>query len=59
MLPQAIRDERAPEDAYGPGYVTYNIRTNFRDLCRMVGKEAARQQIAEIINDEFEGRRPQ
>lgn len=38
----------------GSGFISYQLRTYFRDLCRVIGKEAARQEIAEIINDEFE-----
>jgi hypothetical protein len=43
-------------DGYGPGFIEYQIRTNFRDLCRLIGKEAARQEIAEIVNAEFDRR---
>lgn len=54
------RDETAretPADGYGPGYVAYEIRTHIRDLRRLIGLEAARQEVAEILNEEFEGRR--
>lgn len=43
-----------PKDGYGPGFLEYQLRTNFRDLCRLIGKEAARQEVADIINAEFE-----
>lgn len=43
-----------PADGFGPGYLAYSIRSDFRDLCRFIGKEAARQEVAEIINAEFE-----
>lgn len=51
------RERETPSDGYGPGYVAYAIRTQIRDLRRMIGLEAARQEVAEILNDEFEGRR--
>lgn len=44
----------AQSDSMGAGYLEYSIRTSFRDLCRLIGKEAARQEIAEIVNAEFE-----
>lgn len=43
-----------PADGYGPGYLEYQIRSNFRDLCRFMGKTDARQVVAEIVNSEFE-----
>jgi hypothetical protein len=43
-----------PNDGYGPGFIEYQLRSNFRDLCRLIGKEAARQEVAEIVNAEFE-----
>lgn len=46
-----------PADAYGPGYVIHRIQEEFRDLSRMIGKENARAEVAEIINAAFEGRR--
>jgi hypothetical protein len=46
-----------PRDGYGAGFIEYSIRTSFRDLCRVLGKSQARQVIAEIVNDEFEGKR--
>jgi len=46
-----------PRDAFGPGYTIHCLRESFRDLCRQIGKEGARQEIAEIINNEFDGRR--
>lgn len=56
QITQAEQDD-TPSDAYGPGYAIHSIREEFRDLCRMIGREAARQELAEIINAEFEGRR--
>lgn len=44
------RDE--PKDGYGAGFIEYSIRTSFRDLCRLVGFENARAEVAEIINSE-------
>lgn len=43
-----------PADGYGAGYLEHSIRRDFRDLCRIIGKESARQEVAEIINAEFE-----
>ena len=48
--------EQTPPDVFGDGYLTYSIRTEFRDLCRLVGFENARQTVAEIINSECERR---
>jgi len=55
----AVTEQRQtePRDAFGPGYTIHCLRESFRDLCRQIGKEGARQEIAEIINDEFDGRR--
>jgi hypothetical protein len=47
-----------PADGFGAGHLEYQIRVNFRDLCRLIGKEAARQEIAEIVNAEFSRSRP-
>lgn len=43
-----------PQDGFGAGYLEYQIRSDFRDLCRLIGKENARREVAEIINSEFE-----
>lgn len=51
---EARTPEDTPHDGFGAGYLAYSIRTDFRDLCRLVGRENARQEIAEIINAEFE-----
>lgn len=51
-VPGTPREE--PADGYGAGFLEYNIRSSFRDLCRLIGQEAARQEVAEIINAEFE-----
>lgn len=50
-------ETEAPQDGFGVGYLEYSIRTSFRDLCRVLGKPQARQVVAEIVNDEFEGKR--
>jgi hypothetical protein len=39
---------------YGAGFLEHSIRTDFRDLCRLIGRENARAEVAEIINAEFE-----
>lgn len=36
-----------------PGFFANQIRTNFRNLCRMEGREAARETAAQIIADEL------
>lgn len=46
-----------PADAYGPGYLVYSLHTDFRSLCRHIGFERAREEMAIIINMEAEGRR--
>ncbi len=43
-----------PKDGYGPGYLVYSIAADFHALCCQIGPEAARQEMAEIINTEFE-----
>jgi hypothetical protein len=40
-----------------PGFLDYQARQAFRDLCRLVGFEEAREKMATIINEEREGRR--
>lgn len=47
-------DRETPADGFGAGYLEYQIRSDFRDLCRLIGKENARREVAEIINAEFE-----
>lgn len=41
----------------GPGYLEYALRTNFRDLCRLIGFESARAEVAEIILSEANRKR--
>lgn len=50
-----FEQEELPAD-FGAGYLEHRIRGDFRDLCRLIGKESARQEVAEIINAEFERR---
>jgi hypothetical protein len=50
--PGEAKTDDPPED-FGPGYLAYRIRTDFRDLSRLIGKESARQEVAEIIAAEF------
>lgn len=52
-----IEREEDPEDGWGAGMLEYSIRSDFRDLCRIVGFEKARQEVAEIINAECERKR--
>lgn len=49
-------DERA-DGLYGAGFIEYSIRTSFRDLCRLIGFENARNEVAEIVNSEAERKR--
>lgn len=39
---------------HAAGFIQYQARQNFRDLCRIYGFGGARQIIAEIINSEAE-----
>jgi hypothetical protein len=41
----------------GPGFLEYSIRTSFRDLCRLIGFENARAEVAEIILSEADRKR--
>lgn len=56
QVPGTPRDE-TPTDGYGAGFIEYSIRSSFRDLCRLIGFENARNEIAEIINSEAERKR--
>jgi hypothetical protein len=44
-------------DAYGPGFYIYQLAQDFHALCCLIGKEAARQELAEVIHHEFDGKR--
>ena len=48
------QDSEAPKDGLGAGYLIYRLAADFHALCCLSGPEAARQEIAEIINSEFE-----
>ena len=48
------RADETPPDGYGPGYLIYSMSADFHALCCLIGKENARQEVAEIINAEFE-----
>jgi hypothetical protein len=50
---EAKTERDDPPEDFGPGYLAYRIRTDFRDLSRLIGKESARQEVAEIVNAEF------
>lgn len=41
----------------GPGYLEYQLRTNFRDLVRIIGFDNARAEVAEIILSEASRKR--
>lgn len=58
-MPKTIEHDpnELPRDAYGPGYLAYQLRTEFRDLCRLIGFDSARQEVAEIILSEMERKR--
>lgn len=49
--------EREPADVFGPGYLVHCLTQDFIDLVRVVGFEAARAEMAEIINNAAKGRR--
>jgi hypothetical protein len=51
-----VRDE-TPTDGYGAGFLEYSIRTSFRDLCALIGRESAEQEITEIVNGERDRKR--
>lgn len=53
MLPSPSRDEARASD-HAAGFIQYQARNSFRDLCRIYGFGGARQIIADIINDEAE-----
>lgn len=55
-LPARINDVPEVWDT-PPGMVEHAARAAFRDLMRVLGFEEARQRMAEIINDEADGRR--
>lgn len=42
------------DTSHASGFIQYQARQNFRDLCRIYGFGGARQIIAEIINSEAE-----
>lgn len=46
-----------PPDAYGVDYILYHLRESFEDLCRLIGFENARAEVAEIINHHAGGER--
>lgn len=52
--PVAERASEAPHD----GYFANQIRTNFRNLTRMVGFDRARETVAGIVNSEAERKSP-
>ena len=58
MEPQT---EREPEDRadgiYGAGFIEYQARTNFRDMCRIYGFDGARAIMAEIMISEASRKR--
>lgn len=51
-----IRDE-TPPDGFGAGFIEYQARTNFRDMCRIYGFEGARAIMAEIMISEADRKR--
>lgn len=44
----------AADDKLRDGFFARQVRTNFRNLCRLVGFQKAREIVAEIINAEAE-----
>lgn len=57
MIDRQIYTPEPPRDAYGPDYITFHIREEFADLCRLIGFENARAEVAEIINHHAGGER--
>jgi hypothetical protein len=55
--PVPTSDKQTVPADFEPGYLDYQARQAFRDLCRLDGFEAAREKMATIINEEREGRR--
>lgn len=53
---EALADA-ANDDGYGAGFLEYQIRTNFRDLCGLIGTQNARAVVADIIVAEPRSRR--
>lgn len=52
MRPYPIVEfDDTPEDGFGPEYLVHSIRSDFEDLVRFIGFEAARSELAEVIND--------
>lgn len=56
LMTQREHERDTPADGYGAGFLTYSIRSDFRDLCRLIGFENARAELAEIINSENDRR---
>lgn len=48
------RELHPTDDDLREGFFAHQVRTNFRNLCRMIGFERARAVIAEIILSEDE-----
>jgi carbon monoxide dehydrogenase subunit G len=44
--------EPIPEDGYGPGYVQYAIRQDYRDLCAMIGPRQAEEAVRKMLEEE-------
>jgi hypothetical protein len=48
---EALADA-ANDDRYGAGFIEYQLRTNYRDLCRVIGTQNARATVNEIMDAE-------
>jgi hypothetical protein len=53
----ALEERETPSDGYDAEYEVYAIRSDFRNLVRLIGFENARREVAEIINAECERKR--
>jgi hypothetical protein len=53
---EEARDD-TPSNGYGTGFLEYSIRTSFRDLCALIGRENAEREVHEIIESETERKR--
>jgi len=52
-----MRADETPTDGFGPGFIVYQLASYFHALCCVSGPEHARQEMAEIINAEFDRKR--
>lgn len=51
------QQNETPRDAWGKDYLLYQLRSDFHDLCRIIGFSNAREEVAEILLSEIKGKR--